>query len=318
MPKLSHEDQELITAYLQNELTDEALELFQRKTNTSSAFKYVVEQQQALISQVPLGYQEHIDEQRMQSLRWQTKAAISRANRDVGIGQWVNQALNFSVPLKVQLASMLIMFWLGFQLNSGDLGDSIEPSLIADTNGQGVDLVTVNLIEKDEFEITDFQIHQLDLDKKTISFDYSVASTKRLSGGINDTKVKSLIASALKNHVSDATRIDLVELSQHQQPSSSITNALSYSLLNDPNPGVRMAAAETLGKINHSDDVKQVLIAALQKEVNPGIRVEAFNALRTYKADEDIQSLFRDISKTDSNTYIRQQSSHLLKESNTI
>jgi hypothetical protein len=327
MSNLSNEDQRLITAYLQNELTNQESDAFNHRLGTSSEFKYAVEQQQALIALIPLGREEAIEEQRLQSLRWQTRSAISRSTRHMGFIQWLNQGLNFNVTLKVQLASMMLMFWLGFQLSPAALESPLEGELVAEndrvesTNGHHgakASLLPVSLIDKEDFEITDLRIHELDLNKKTISFDYSVASSSRLSGNIDDKNIKVLLASAIKNHVSDATRIDLVELSKYQQPSSAITSALSYSLLNDPNPGVRMAAAETLGKITQSEDVKQVLISALQKEVNPGIRLEAFNALSTYKADEDLTALFRVMSKTDSNLYIKQQSNQLLQQSNKI
>ena len=87
-----------------------------------------------------------------------------------------------------------------------------------------------------------------------------------------------------------------------------IQQALSYALLNEQNPGVRLRTVSAMASeqaANRDEDVKHVLITALTSDDNVGVRKEALQALQRFPFDNEIKKSFMDVLVHDSNSAIR-------------
>ena len=87
-----------------------------------------------------------------------------------------------------------------------------------------------------------------------------------------------------------------------------IQQVLSYALLNEQNPGVRLRTVNAMASepLNRPDEeVKRVLIAALKSDENAGVRKDALTALKRYSFDSDIRTALMDALAHDPNPAIR-------------
>ncbi|HEV8537663.1 MAG TPA: HEAT repeat domain-containing protein [Bacteroidota bacterium] len=87
-----------------------------------------------------------------------------------------------------------------------------------------------------------------------------------------------------------------------------IQQVLSYALLNEQNPGVRLRSVSAMGSeqgVQNDEEVKHVLITALKSDDNAGVRKEALQALQKFAFDDEIKKTFMDVLVHDSNSAIR-------------
>lgn len=87
-----------------------------------------------------------------------------------------------------------------------------------------------------------------------------------------------------------------------------IQRVLTYALVNEQNPGVRLRAVKAIQSRQEggSDSkVKEALIAALESDENPGVRTEALRVLQEFPYDEAIKNAFLHVLVNDSNSGLR-------------
>ncbi|TQV72088.1 HEAT repeat domain-containing protein [Aliikangiella marina] len=300
--QLIQQDDELIVAYLYDELSEQSREAFEKRLQNDPSFCEKYNQHSQLDQLMSRGNQPIISDQRADAVRWslQRKLRKEAAKRQSKAG-WLQNLWTGQVSFKYQFASMVATFALGFYV-AGEREVIIQP--VAD-NSQQSELLA--FVEKDDLHITDMQLKQVDTQSGDIQVVYSLASRTQLDANLSNQKVQGLLAKTMQDDVSDSTRLDLVDLLKDYSNTQSVRNALSHSLLNDPNPGVRMVAAESLAKISHDENVRDVLRVALQGDVNPGVRVEAFQALIQHLDDKKTIEVLKNHSANDSNLYIRNQ-----------
>lgn len=90
--------------------------------------------------------------------------------------------------------------------------------------------------------------------------------------------------------------------------SKQIQDLLTYALMREQNPGVRLRAVNTLGanrKVGADPQVKAALIEALKSDGNDAVRKEAMAVLKTFPFDSDIQTAFVYVLQRDANPALR-------------
>lgn len=295
-------DDELIVAYLYNELTDQSREAFEKRLQNDPAFCEKYNQHAQLDSLMSKGTQPIISDKRTDAVRWSLQRNLRKeAAKRQSKASWLQNLWSGQVSFKYQFASMLATFALGFYV-AGERTSA--PQTVAEVP-QASELLA--FVDNDDLHITDMELKQVDTQSGDIQVSYSLASRTEFDANLSNQKVQGLLAKTMQNDVSDSTRLDLVDLLKDYSNTQSVRNALSHSLLNDPNPGVRMVAAESLAKISHDEKVRDVLRGALQGDVNPGVRVEAFQALIQHLDDKKTIEVLKSHSANDSNLYIRNQ-----------
>ena len=89
-----------------------------------------------------------------------------------------------------------------------------------------------------------------------------------------------------------------------------VQRILAFALINDDNPGIRLAAASAFAghpSIARSVDpeVKSALLLTLRTDTNPGVRKEALSTLRLMTYDQQIRDGFLYVLMHDGNTAMR-------------
>ena len=319
--QLTEQDQQLIIDYLVGELDDIQRTAFEARLKSDTHFAQQVSAQSQLDHILARGSQPVIDQKRQEGVHWAlNKSLRKQASENQGVWFALKNLVNVQVTFKAQFASMLATFVLGLLV--ADAYSSKNEPVFAENSNRTIPekyqevaaaLQPVKLIQPGDFEITDLTVDSIDPSSGAVQVTYSLASQTRVNGNLDSPEIQSLLASTIKNEVSDATRLDLVELLKDHSETALVREALSHSLLNDPNPGVRMAAAESLAKLSHDKNIRDILRKALTNDVNPGIRVEAFQALVQHLDDKETLRAFKDFSVNDSNPFIREKARKLVK-----
>ncbi|MGB0495784.1 MAG: HEAT repeat domain-containing protein [Kangiellaceae bacterium] len=275
--------------------------------NSSINDKLSIDEQLSLA--MKSGNKPHISDQRMDANRWQLKRQLNAQSQKQSsiIGQF---SLVFATN-KFQIAGMFLTFTLGFVLASNTgVSNLTTQSNITDVSNSGVNSNN-NLHERDQ--IIDLVIDKNSESPNQYNVQYTTLRQTRINTNIENQETLELLTSALKNDLSDSTRLKLVDLLKEHLDSKKVRQSLSYSLLNDPNPGVRMVAAESLAKLASDEIVRDTLRQALIEDTNQGVRVAAFEALLEQLDDKTIE-LFKGKGSKDGNYYIRSKARNVINE----
>ena len=104
------------------------------------------------------------------------------------------------------------------------------------------------------------------------------------------------------NEQRDYVRLRTIALIEHvSQKDENLQNALTHTLSNDANPGIRLKAIKVLKGLPVNDSIKNILISTFFKDTNSGIRKEAADALNDMD-DPDIDSILKQKAKNDEYT----------------
>ncbi len=306
-------EQALVLAYLYDDLSSQQRQLFEQRLKQDGKLKQLFEQQKQLDQIIKPGTHPSIDKNRMDGVHWALHRRLRKAApKQHSLFTKLTQLWQMRVNFQTQLVSMSLTFILGFILAGSEflVDENVVESV--QTNNEKVyinqsPLGPLMLIKNDEYEIVDLQLNQFDPERGQGNVSYSLSSQTEITGKVTDQKILNLLTTTMKNRVSDATRLELIEVLKEHTRTAQVRDALSYSLLNDPNPGVRMAAAESLTLLAQDKSIRKVLRQALQKDINSGIRVEVFQALIQHLDDQETIKTLKDFSINDSNYYIRNQ-----------
>jgi hypothetical protein len=116
---------------------------------------------------------------------------------------------------------------------------------------------------------------------KTVRLQLSAQQPVELSGGLDDTDVRSVLTYVVKNgeRFDSGVRLDCLDALKALAEDGQVREALLAAARRDQNPAVRLKALEALRDSAADAEVRDTLLAALQHDSNPGVRVEAVNLL---------------------------------------
>ena len=312
----NNSEQALIIAYLYDELSNQQRQLFEQRLDQDTKFAQLFAQQNQLNQLFKPGTQPVIEKNRTDGVHWSLhRQLLKTAKKQRTLLARLINLWHLQINFSTQLASMFLTFTLGFLLAGsefpGDKNDFVSRTINKEKSSNQQQSEPLMLIKNDDYEIIDLRLTQLDASTGKVKVAYSLASQTQVVGNIADQKILNLLSTTMKNKVSDATRLELVEVLKEHTKIVQVRDALSYSLLNDPNPGVRMAAAESLALLSQDKDIRNVLRIALKNDINSGIRVEAFQALIQHLDDRETINTLKQHSVNDSNYYIRHHAKKL-------
>ncbi len=261
-----------------------------------------------------VGNKPHITEQQLAANRWLLKRKLRaeslKKNSLVGRFSFVLETN------KLQIVGMLFTFTFGFLLASNEnmnmqAGNNPNNQIIENKHIQNQTTQPELVDPRDH--IISFNIDKTENINRPFRVKFTTLRRTKLKTDFGDNQAILLLTSAMKTNLDDATRLELVDILKAHLENESVRESLSYALLNDPNPGVRMIIAESLAKLSGDRVIRETLRLSLLKDTNQGVRVSAFNGLLKYLDDKTIE-LFRTRGLKDSNYYIRSKAQNIIDE----
>lgn len=318
IPENTEQLQLRVISYLYGDLDAEELRQFEKELETSSQLQQLLEDEQRLDSAFPIGTQPSVSAERLQGNRWLLHQNLQKESRNLfSIKQWLDGLAEKPFTVAFQGAAMAMTFVLGIYVAA----PAVSPEsmgvegLVVST--EQADFTPLQLVNNEDYEIYQLKVNGYDATTGDIDLSFSLASETRISGNVADQNIHGLMAVALQNDISSASRLDAIDALQPVSTGNEVYQALIHVLKNDRNPGVRYQAVRSLVALAHEGEVRDALRNALSDDVNQGVRLEAFQALVAYPEEETLQIL-RQKMDTDSNEFIRAQSKMIVEESEAI
>ncbi|HVO72762.1 MAG TPA: HEAT repeat domain-containing protein [Ignavibacteriaceae bacterium] len=115
-----------------------------------------------------------------------------------------------------------------------------------------------------------------------VEFMFDAVKPVRMKGKISDEKIQNILTYSILNEENPGVRlntINLINANQPQQIDKEIKDALLNAVQYDKNPGVRREALKTLKNLPYDEDIKNAMLYVLLNDKTSGLRIEAINVL---------------------------------------
>jgi hypothetical protein len=116
----------------------------------------------------------------------------------------------------------------------------------------------------------------------TVEFTFDAVKPVHIKGKISDPEIQNVLTYSMLNEENPGTRlntINLINASVQPQPDNEIKNALLSVVKFDNNQGVRWEAIKLIKKFRFDDQIKNAMLYVLQNDSSSGMRIEAMNIL---------------------------------------
>jgi hypothetical protein len=256
-----------------------------------------------------IGNKPHISVQRIDANRWQLKRKLNAKSLNKS---FILGLLHFVFTTnRLQVIGMCLTFTLGFLIasNNGISQLAFNEEQVQASNNKSINSRYI----QDKDQIIDLVIGKSEGSSNLLNIQYTTLRQTKIKTSVENKETLNILTDALKNNLSDATRLDLIDFLKGHLGNEMVRESLSYSLLNDPNPGVRMVAAESLAKLSSDKKVRSTLRQALIEDTNQGVRVSVFEGLLE-QLDEKTITLFKEKGSQDGNYYIRNKTKNIIKK----
>ena len=277
---------EKVLDYLYGELSPAEETAFRKELEGNAELARLLAEEERFQERFPAGGGAEVPEDLLQESRLLLRAALRQENQGSRFARLAEFLRGF-VPRLAWAGGAMALLLCGVIL--GRALPIVEPEMDAvSTIGQVVDL----------------QVKGFDPVSGRVQLRVSALSSQELEGGLEDERIKGVLAAALLGDLESGARLQAVKLLRYQAVSGEIRQSLVHALLEDENPGVRLQAVEALQGLTGDEQVLQALRQALLEDGNPGVRVAAIEALRNLQDQATLEVLVQK-SVGDENEYIR-------------
>jgi hypothetical protein len=176
----------------------------------------------------------------------------------------------------------------------------------------------------EEPRIMNLQFNQTGSGNGEIDFTFDAVTPVHMNGNINDEKIQAVLAHALVTEQNPGVRLRSVNMlaakaEQLSPPDPKVKGALVSALRSDDNPAVRREALRVLKSFPFDKDVREAFLYVLVHDKNPGLRIAAINSLdsarvQTSQAGSDLLEVLKEKMQSDNNNYVRIRAKEVLEE----
>jgi hypothetical protein len=167
-------------------------------------------------------------------------------------------------------------------------------------------------------QITNVKFADADSSDGNIEFTFEAVRPMKYKGSINEPSIQKVLTYALVNEQNPGIRLHAVNAISEQQmhkPDPAVKRALIEALTKDENPGVRKEALTALQKFGPDEEIKQAILHVLVHDQNPGMRVEAIKSMDTERLmeDQEVVKVLKGM-RTDENEFVRLNAIRMTQE----
>jgi len=168
-----------------------------------------------------------------------------------------------------------------------------------------------------DMQITNVKFSDADSADGNVEFTFETVTPMKYKGSINDPDIQKVLTYALVNEQNPGIRLHAVNAlnaRQIRKPDAAIKSALIQALTKDENPGVRIEALTALQKFETDEDIKQAFLHVLANDKNAAMRIAAIKSIETERLmDQEVVKVLRE-AQTDEEDYVRLKAKWLIQE----
>ncbi len=309
--------------YLQNELSPEQRKEFEQHLSTCSACSTELQELKKLEDTIRIHHKPvEVDDRLLQEARQQLRAALraerSRPTVRTRVQEYFGWIPDWNYGILLGGATMLIGGIL--------IGRTfLAPSTPVLSPGPRVEPIAVRTpVDSEEPRVTNLQFNQTNPNTGEVDFTFDAVTPVHMRGNINDEKIQAVLAHALVTEQNPGVRLRSVNMlaSQTEQlnpPDPKVKGALVSALKSDDNPAVRREALRVLKSFPFDNEIRETMLYVLVHDKNPGLRIAAINSLdsarvQTREAGPDLLEVLKQKMQSDNNNYVRIRAKEVLEE----
>jgi hypothetical protein len=168
-----------------------------------------------------------------------------------------------------------------------------------------------------EMQITNVKFEDADASDGNVEFTFEAVRPMRYKGSINDPNAQKVLTYALVNEQNPGIRLhaaNALNAKQLGKPDPAVKNALIHALRDDENTGVRMEALTALQRFETDEEIKQAILHVLVSDTNPGLRIAAIKSIEAEGSiDHEVVKVLKEV-QTDDEEYIRLSARKMIQE----
>jgi len=262
---------------LYSELTNEEQSVLELHLKDCDECRNELEQQRNLLSLIS-AKKNDVDDKLLMEARAQLRGAIRNERQRKGYLDNIIQYLNnfITIPFRTVLSGVALLV-IGFFVGYLFYGSStIDPNIIPEkTNNQFP-------VFQDDVTISNISFIDSDPSDGEVEFTFIAMKPVYLKGRVDDPKIQSILTYSMLNEQNPGSRFNSINAMYSENPikfDKDVKDALITVVMTDENPGVRREALKLMRKLPYDVDVKRAFIYVLTTDTSSGLRIEAINAL---------------------------------------
>jgi hypothetical protein len=236
-----------------------------------------LEQQRNLLSLIS-DKKNEVDDNLLMEARAQLRGAIRNERQRKGYFDNVVQYLNdfITIPFRAALSGAALLV-IGFFIGYLFYGSStIETIIVPDKSNNEFPVF------QDDVTISNISFIDSDPSDGEVEFTFVAMKPVYLKGRVDDPKIQSILTYSMLNEQNPGSRFNSINAMVSEKPikfDKDVKDALITVVMTDENPGVRREALKLMKKLPYDEDVKSALIYVLTSDTSSGLRIEAINTL---------------------------------------
>jgi len=272
-----NEIKKMIRLSLYGELTNEEQSVLELHLKDCDECRNELEQQRNLLSLITTKKND-VDDKLLMEARAQLRGAIRNERQRKGYLDNIIQYLNnfITIPFRTVLSGAALLV-VGFFVGYLFYGSStIDPTIITEkTNNEFP-------VFQDDVTISNISFIDSDPSDGEVEFTFVAMKPVYLKGRVDDPKIQSILTYSMLNEQNPGSRFNSINAMVSEKPikfDKDVKDALITVVMTDENPGVRREALKLMKKLPYDEDVKRAFIYVLTTDTSSGLRIEAINAL---------------------------------------
>ncbi len=191
----------------------------------------------------------------------------------------------FAQPYKFSIASAAILVagvFIGFLIFNNPIKENQNPiAQLTDNSNIQPAKNSVNLLQ-DNTRITNLRFINQNLKSGEVEFTFDAVKPMTIKGNVNDQKIQNILTYSMLNEQNPGIRLSSINAISNNQPGqldNDVKKALISVVKFDNNPGVRREALKLLQKYPYDEKLKETFLYVLLHDSTSGNRIEAINSL---------------------------------------
>lgn len=221
------------------------------------------------------------DDNLLSEARNELHATLREERNKISIWNWISGKITTSFLITPQLAAAAVSFLI-IGVITGYFIFNTAGSIHYTMENPKPDQPNPGMMLSGDTRISNIRFLEKNPGSGTVEFTFDAIKPVHIKGKISDPEIQNVLTYSMLNEDNPGTRlntINFINSAAQPQPDNEIKNAILSVVKYDANQGVRLEAMKLIKKFGFDDQVKNAMFYVLQNDSSSGMRIEAMNIL---------------------------------------
>ena len=273
-----NEYKKLIQLSFYGELSTKEQDVLNEHLKTCTECREHLENQKNLLAILSEHKSTKVNEEILSSARYQLRGALKMEKDKFSFADDLIQKISqfFSTPMRLAFSFASVML-IGILMGSLFFGNKDATEIITTSGQSGFTELT-----GDNMQISNLSFIDSDPSDGEVEFTFEAVKPFYVKGKVNDPKIQSILTYSMLNESNPGSRLNSINAMYTEKPlafDKDVKDAVITVVMTDENPGIRREALKLMKKIPYDEELKQTYLFVLTSDSSSALRIEALNAL---------------------------------------